>query len=174
MYRRPFIYIFLATILIFTIAFAESAESSSVKENDSNNTAISEKKPYSVSFLPDELSWRDGFGQALAVSGILISTLVVLGVFAWLLAPVFGYRLCTVLGNCEPSVVLAHSNNGGNLQDPGQANGYSDMYNSVVSPYMSAYRKRSLKYVGPLLKTLASAYEKFDQQQAVSPPSKSD
>lgn len=90
----------------------------------------------------DELSWRDGFGQALAVSGILISTLVVLGVFAWLLAPVFGYRLCTVLGNCEPSVVLAHSNNGGNLQDPGQANGYSDMYNSVVSPYMSAYRKR--------------------------------
>lgn len=89
----------------------------------------------------DELSWSNGFGQALAVGGITISTLILLGIFTWLLAPVFGYRLCTVLGNCETSVVLAHSN-GGNLQDPGQANGYSDMYNSVVSPYMAAYRKR--------------------------------
>lgn len=89
----------------------------------------------------DELSWRNGFGQALTVGSVIISTLVILGVFAWMLAPVFGYRLCTVLGNCETSVVLAHSS-GGNLQDPAQTNGYSDMYNSVVSPYMSAYRKR--------------------------------
>lgn len=53
MYRRPFFHIFFATFLIIAIAFAESADSSSVKENNSNNTAISEKKPaYSVSFLP--------------------------------------------------------------------------------------------------------------------------
>ncbi|KAK7590108.1 hypothetical protein V9T40_001721 [Parthenolecanium corni] len=89
----------------------------------------------------DDLSWKNGFEQALAVTGIIIGSLVILGGLAWLLTPVFGYRICTILGNCE-SQVLAHSS-GGNLQDPGQANAYpSDMYNSVVSPYMSGYRKR--------------------------------
>lgn len=62
MYRRPFFHIFLATFLIIAITFAESADSSSVKENDSNNTAISEKKPaYSVSFLPGNVNFYSNF-----------------------------------------------------------------------------------------------------------------
>lgn len=92
-------------------------------------------------FILDDLSWKNGFEQALAVTGIIIGSLVILGGLAWLLTPVFGYRICSILGNCE-TPVLTHSS-GGNLQDPGQANAYpSDMYNSVVSPYMSGYRKR--------------------------------
>ncbi|KAM7249441.1 hypothetical protein ACFE04_008343 [Oxalis oulophora] len=180
-------------IIITLFACVASADSNNTPGGSSNDTAISEKKPaydsffsgnnncfsalevqifentYRKYFILDDLSWKNGFEQALAVTGIIIGSFVILGGLAWLLTPVFGYRICTILGNCE-SPVLTHS--GGNLQDPGQANAYpSDMYNSVVSPYMSGYRKRSLRYVGPLLKTLASAYEKFEQQ---TPSTKTD
>ncbi|XKL62260.1 hypothetical protein PGB90_002093 [Kerria lacca] len=126
-----------------------------------NTTAVNEKKPsYSVPFLSEDISWKSGLEQSLTLGGIIVAGLVILGGLAWLLAPIFGYRICTLLGNCEvPSIT--HST-GGNLQDPSHTNSFSDTYNTPYVSYAPGYRKRSLNYIGPILKTLASAYEKYE------------
>lgn len=88
-----------------------------------------------------DLSWKTGFGQALIFVGAAAFSIVLLGGLTLLAAPVFGYKVCSVIGNCEP-VVTPYSN-GGNLQNPTQGNSYTDLY----SPYYATaqygnYRKR--------------------------------
>ncbi|XKL69088.1 hypothetical protein PGB90_006857 [Kerria lacca] len=135
----------------------------------SNATIAAEKKPtYSVPFISNDLSsWKTDVGQVLVIGSIVISSLVIIGVVAWLLSPVLGYRLCTILGNCETEVVSY--SNGGNLQNFMQPNAFPNVYNTYDSAYNGGYQKRSLNYVGPILKTLASAYEKYEQSSTSSP-----
>lgn len=87
--------------------------------------------------------WRSGIGQTLAYGGIIISTLAILTGLAWLFTPLFGLKMCQLVGICEKSAIT-HSS-GGNLQDPSlQSNGYSDMQQYVYpGPYnVATYRKR--------------------------------
>lgn len=73
--------------------------------------------------------------------GAAAFSFVLVGGLTLLIAPLFGYKICALLGNCEP-IVTTYST-GGNLQNPAQANSYSDYYGTyyATAPY-ATYQKR--------------------------------
>ena len=74
-------------------------------------------------------------------AAIFISGIAIFGGSAYLLAPVFGYRSCSVFGTCGKSDIS--NSPGGNLQDPSvHANAFGDMQTYGYSFPNIGYRKR--------------------------------
>lgn len=91
-------------------------------------------------FLAD-LSWKTGFGQALIFVGAAAFSFILVGGLTLLMAPVFGYKVCSVLGNCEPIATTYSA--AGTLQNPAQtqSNTFNDGYFPLY-PYVNNYQKR--------------------------------
>ncbi len=90
---------------------------------------------WQLSFSAIELSWKNEIGQLLAVGGLVISGLVLIGAFVWLFGPIFGYKICTLLGTCEAEPIFYSS--GGNLQEFGQPHVFPNTH--YPSPYAGYY-----------------------------------
>lgn len=129
--------------------------------------------------------------QTLAVAGAVVVGLVGAAAVLALVLPMFGIRLCYLLGTCDSyaahaylapaaydayaysqpvyaSAAYAKSYDGATNELPYSYEGYPQhtpqvaAYPTTNSVAANAYQKRSLEYVGPILKMLSNAYEKYN------------
>ncbi|EEB18231.1 hypothetical protein Phum_PHUM506450 [Pediculus humanus corporis] len=108
-----------------------------------------------TSSLPGELTISDGLLRALGTAGVLITGIAGIAAILSFLLPMFGFRSCMLFGTCDSSYdTTAYSNvNSNSIYD---TQGYGNyQYNG------NPYKKRSLEYVGPILKMLTAAYDKY-------------
>ncbi|XP_047005001.1 uncharacterized protein LOC124623558 isoform X1 [Schistocerca americana] len=98
----------------------------------------------------------------LASAGAIILAVLVIGAILSLILPLFGIKLCYLLGTCEHVTYFSQPLGAVGTQYDAYANG-ATFNNPVPSTAYSssAYQKRSLEYVGPILKALSAAYEKY-------------
>ncbi|XP_049794861.1 uncharacterized protein LOC126209727 [Schistocerca nitens] len=98
----------------------------------------------------------------LASAGAIILAVLVIAAILSLILPLFGIKLCYLLGTCEHVTYFSQPLGAVGTQYDAYANG-GTFNNPVPSTAYSssAYQKRSLEYVGPILKALSAAYEKY-------------
>ncbi|KAK6617968.1 hypothetical protein RUM43_012315 [Polyplax serrata] len=105
--------------------------------------------------LPQDFTLSDGLLRAVGTAGVLITGIAGIAALLSFLLPMFGFRSCMLFGTCDNGYETTGYNSVGSnsiYEQPG-FNGYQ--YNG------SPYKKRSLEYVGPILKMLSAAYEKY-------------
>lgn len=90
---------------------------------------------------------------------LVVNTLVLIAVIFLLWTPQL--RFCSLFGNCDSTSGEYPAGVGHNLQDPRMINNYN-MY--PTTSYARSLQKRSLEYMGPILKTLAAAYDQYDHR----------
>ncbi|XP_065218382.1 uncharacterized protein LOC135844173 [Planococcus citri] len=131
--------------------------------SNATSTVPPEKQTYVVSssIFPSDLSWNTGFGQALIFVGAAAFSFVLIGGLTLLLAPLFGYKVCAILGNCNKEAITYSAE--GTLQNPAQSNTYNNDWGTAAPYFLQApyttYGKRSVEYIKPILETLAKTYE---------------
>lgn len=143
-----------------TESFEKSASTVDVVASPSSAASIEKNTSAAISnyqFLPNELNVKDNLGQVLIACGAAAAGIILMGIIATIISPIFGIKLCHIIGGCE-SPALANT-----VSQPN----YNDVYGAYIpqSAAYGTYRKRSLDYVAPILKTLIAAYEKYGHQQ---------
>ncbi|XP_069686127.1 uncharacterized protein [Periplaneta americana] len=148
--RNFYIVLFLAAAL-FTDAIAE-------EETTEEHTNVDRNSLSSIR-LPNDMSLPANMLQLITAAGALVLGFVGVAVVLSLVLPVFGVRLCHILGTCDTYSTTAYSSGIGPSYD---AYGTTGTYNQPTLSYASnAFQKRSLEYVGPILKALSAAYDKY-------------
>ncbi|KAK3912623.1 Chromo domain-containing protein 1 [Frankliniella fusca] len=147
--------------------------------------------PLTALQLPSSLNLSHNMVQTLAVAGAVVVGLVGAAAVLALVLPMFGIRLCYLLGTCDSyaahaylapaaydayaysqpvyaSAAYAKSYDGATNELPYSYESYPQhtaqvaAYPTTNSVAANAYQKRSLEYVGPILKMLSNAYEKYN------------
>ncbi|XP_039297853.1 uncharacterized protein LOC111056946 [Nilaparvata lugens] len=159
-------FVALASISTASTATTSSASTDATKDNidrNSNSAVAPTPVPHNddsemtLSNILSNLTYHGGFVAA----GVLA-----LSALAAMIMPMFGLRLCSLIGTCD-AVYPATSYASGYSNDAAYA-GYGQ---AMYSP--SSYQKRSIEYIGPILKALSSAYDKYGKASAVASTKKS-
>ena len=131
-----------------------------------------------------ELTISDGLLRALGTAGVLITGIAGIAAILSFLLPMFGFRSCMLFGTCDSSYdTTAYSNvNSNSIYDTQgwvkdieniflcDKKGVVVVVKKMNIPYFrygnyqyngNPYKKRSLEYVGPILKMLTAAYDKY-------------
>ncbi|RZF39865.1 hypothetical protein LSTR_LSTR014164 [Laodelphax striatellus] len=162
---------FLALISISTAATDTS--SSSTTSTDTTKNSIDRNSNTVVATAPAHQNDDEqlSFGNMLSVlghnGGFIAAGVLALSAIAAMVMPMFGLRFCSLIGTCD-GIYPAASYASGYANDAAYAGGYGQ---AMYSP--SSYQKRSIEYIGPILKALSSAYDKYGKASAVASTKKS-
>ncbi|PSN32991.1 hypothetical protein C0J52_21123 [Blattella germanica] len=139
--------------IFLTVLLGVTLWASSFAEEDVHSESTNSDK--NVIKLPGDVSLPANMLQLVTAAGALVLGFVGVAVILSLVMPLFGIRLCHLLGTCDnfASATTAYS---GHNYDYSTAGTYSQpLYSNT------AFQKRSLEYVGPILKALSAAYDKY-------------
>ncbi|KAI5713255.1 hypothetical protein M8J75_014915 [Diaphorina citri] len=162
--------LFLTAFALAADTTADDASSAPASQAEASNHDVATTipdKPHPLSGFPSELSFLPtGILGHLVTGGAVAIGVVIIVLIASLFYPFSSVKgLCDLTGSCPPNsnyrvdtyptpgVLSANTNTQ-----------YADSYNSPYSQpgaYSPTYQKRSLEYVGPILKMLNAAYDKY-------------
>ncbi|GLH02256.1 Uncharacterized protein GBIM_08274 [Gryllus bimaculatus] len=160
---------------LVALAAAAASEDNSLDEPHTNtvdrtsSTVSAIQLPGAGTLRAGDFSLSNNFVSGLVTAGAVV--LGVLGVAAVLaiLLPLFGVKLCYLTGTCDPLgpqgvFVASQPLPAAPAGSPHAYDAYNAAaYNNAASAgYPStSYQRRSLEYVGPILKALSTAYDKY-------------
>ncbi|KAK7867888.1 hypothetical protein R5R35_002813 [Gryllus longicercus] len=162
----------LCSLVALAAAAAAASEDNSLDEPHTN-TVDRTSSTVSAIQLPGDFSLSNNFVSGLVTAGAVV--LGVLGVAAVLaiLLPLFGVKLCYLTGTCDPLgpqgvFVASQPLPAAPAGSPHAYDAYNAAaYNNAASAgypstsYQRSLNSRSLEYVGPILKALSTAYDKY-------------
>ncbi|PNF29195.1 hypothetical protein B7P43_G10786 [Cryptotermes secundus] len=146
-----YLMLFLMAVL-YTSACAE--------EGTEDETVSVDRNSLSSIRLPNDMSLPANMLQLVTAAGALVLGFIGVAVVLSLILPLFGVRFCNLVGTCEHFTTTAYSGTGmGHNYD---AYSTAGTYNQPSLSYATNnFQKRSLEYVGPILKALSAAYDKY-------------
>ncbi|XP_014293271.1 uncharacterized protein [Halyomorpha halys] len=136
---------FLAITLCCLVAYVCADDGSKLPEVDEHDKNII---PQSTAH-PSDFTFPNALTSFLTNGGIVAGAVLAIGALAVILAPIFGFKFCTLLGTCDSGYSAGPS--------------YNDYTGYQQGTYNPAYQKRSLEYIGPILKALGNAYDKYNK-----------
>ncbi|KAK9506924.1 hypothetical protein O3M35_008772 [Rhynocoris fuscipes] len=95
--------------------------------------------------------------QLLANGGAVAAGILVVAALALMVMPAFGVRACSIFGGCDSPSYQAYSTSPNSVYSDYQGYSQGGTYNNPV------YQRRSLEYIGPILKALGNAYDKYNR-----------
>lgn len=95
-----------------------------------------------VTTMQQEVSTSSTYKTIAVLTALATVAAGVVAIVAWIL-PLIAYKFCYLFGSCEYSL-----------------GAYVDQF--LIGGRQNTMQKRSLEYVGPLLQTLANAYEMYE------------
>ncbi|XP_075211050.1 uncharacterized protein LOC142318345 isoform X2 [Lycorma delicatula] len=140
----------LFALLFITGAVWASSNTSESKKEDVDRNSLAQS-PLQASSSSNDVSNNGNLIALLSNGGIAAVGLLSFAAVVMVILQLFGFRWCSILGSCGD----LHQN--GYYGDGYNSGGYSQ--SSYYTP--STYQKRSLEYIGPILKALSSAYDKY-------------
>ncbi|XP_014249802.1 uncharacterized protein LOC106666835 [Cimex lectularius] len=152
MFSKWILFAALAFVVVLTHAADEIVEDDEPDAVDRNTVTTSHSR-----LNVGDITLPNGLVTLLANGGAVAAGILAVAAIAMLLMPAFGLRMCSIFGNCDNPTYQAYSAapNSVYADYPGYAQ--SGTYNNPV------YQKRSLEYIGPILKALGNAYEKYSK-----------
>ncbi|KAJ9597691.1 hypothetical protein L9F63_011457 [Diploptera punctata] len=138
---------FICTIVLLAVV------KSSLSNDEDQHSEVSNTDKNSIK-LPGDLSLPSNMIQLVVAAGALVLGVVGVAIILSLVLPLFGVRICNFLGTCESFTTTAYA--GPTYDTYNTAGTYNQpLYGNT------AFQKRSLEYVGPILKALSTAYDKY-------------
>lgn len=91
------------------------------------------------------VSGHNELSKTLFASAVIFSGVALAAAFAWLVAPLFGYKFCAIVGNCDGGGG-GGSSTVGNGEDSVTVNGSEEA--SALFPFSLGYRYNNAPYGG--------------------------